>query len=295
MKWQKLGLIFCPDSKMSWMQSHAMLPFAKKINASIFRIYFSVRDETNRGHGAFLDIDLHDPKKVLNLSSEPVLNPGELGSFDDAGVTLNCETQINGNRYLWYTGWSSPAPGSFETFCGLAKYNSHDEQFEKINRTPFLGRSELDPGSIGFLQVLEHHGRYQMWYESNLGLARNKIKYAESTDGLHWQMTGIDCIKLKDGEQMLSRPSVLIESGEYQMWYSLKINDQYRLGYATSHDGKVWERRDSEVGIFPGDDAWESDEIEYPFVFDDQGDRYMLYNGNAYGKTGFGLARLVKS
>jgi hypothetical protein len=32
--------------------------------------------------------------------------------------------------------------------------------------------------------------------------------------------------------------------------------------------------------------------IEYPFVFDHADQRYMLYNGNGYGKTGFGLAIL---
>lgn len=30
--------------------------------------------------------------------------------------------------------------------------------------------------------------------------------------------------------------------------------------------------------------------IEYPFVFDHRGERFMLYKGNGYGKTGFGLA-----
>ncbi|MBB5866436.1 hypothetical protein [Xanthomonas sp. 3058] len=32
--------------------------------------------------------------------------------------------------------------------------------------------------------------------------------------------------------------------------------------------------------------------IEYPFVFDHAGQRYMLYNGNDYGRSGFGLAVL---
>ena len=26
--------------------------------------------------------------------------------------------------------------------------------------------------------------------------------------------------------------------------------------------------------------------VEYPFVFDHRGSRYMLYNGNGYGATG---------
>jgi hypothetical protein len=30
--------------------------------------------------------------------------------------------------------------------------------------------------------------------------------------------------------------------------------------------------------------------VEYPWIFDWQGRRYMLYNGNDYGRTGLGLA-----
>ena len=37
---------------------------------------------------------------------------------------------------------------------------------------------------------------------------------------------------------------------------------------------------------------WESDSITYPAVFDHGGQRYMLYNGNGYGRTGFGIAIL---
>jgi hypothetical protein len=31
----------------------------------------------------------------------------------------------------------------------------------------------------------------------------------------------------------------------------------------------------------------------YPFVFDEGGRRYMLYNGDGYGRTGIGLAVLA--
>ena len=41
------------------------------------------------------------------------------------------------------------------------------------------------------------------------------------------------------------------------------------------------------------DDGWDSEMICYPFVFDHKGKRYMLYNGNDYGKKGFGLAILI--
>jgi len=32
--------------------------------------------------------------------------------------------------------------------------------------------------------------------------------------------------------------------------------------------------------------------IEYPYVFDHGGEKYMLYNGDSYGRTGFGIAVL---
>ncbi len=41
-------------------------------------------------------------------------------------------------------------------------------------------------------------------------------------------------------------------------------------------------------------DGWDSEMIDYPFDFDHKGHRYMLYNGNGYGKTGFWLAVLEK-
>jgi hypothetical protein len=33
--------------------------------------------------------------------------------------------------------------------------------------------------------------------------------------------------------------------------------------------------------------------VEYPYVFNHKGKKYMLYNGNSYGKNGFGYAVLA--
>ena len=49
---------------------------------------------------------------------------------------------------------------------------------------------------------------------------------------------------------------------------------------------------DERAGIDVSPSGWDSESIEYPHVFDHAGMRYMLYNGNGYGKTGFGLAVL---
>ena len=121
------------------------------------------------------------------------------------------------------------------------------------------------------------------------------IKYAESVNGIHWQRNGIVCVDFGDhDEYAIARPCVIRDNGIYRMWYAYR-GKGYRIGYAESKDGLRWERKDEEVGIDVSDSGWDSEMIEYPFVFDHDGERYMLYNANGYGKTGIGLAALARS
>jgi hypothetical protein len=139
-----------------------------------------------------------------------------------------------------------------------------------------------------------------MWYlscvrwDQHQGKPRHHyhIKYAESQDGIDWVRNGIPCIDFDSpGEYAISRPSVIKDGDRYRMWYSYR-GERYRIGYAESVDGIRWERMDSEVGIDVSSAGWDSEMVEYPHVFDHQGTRYMLYNGNHYGETGFGYAIL---
>jgi len=141
-----------------------------------------------------------------------------------------------------------------------------------------------------------------MWYESCVGwpsegpraTPRYAIKYATSEDGLRWNRC--DEVSIGDSEcrPYVSNPSVLIEGNLFRMWYSYKLEGRYRIGYAESHDGRAWNREDERGGLGPSESGWDSEDVEYPFVFPHGGDLYMLYNGNHYGKTGFGLARLER-
>jgi len=53
-----------------------------------------------------------------------------------------------------------------------------------------------------------------------------------------------------------------------------------------------WERDDGLSGIDVSPRGWDSEMICYRYVFEHGSHRDMLYNGNGYGKTGFGLAVL---
>ncbi len=77
------------------------------------------------------------------------------------------------------------------------------------------------------------------------------------------------------------------------MWYSFR-GLRYRIGYAESLDGLQWERLDHLAGIDISESGWDSQSVEYPYVFEHRGQKFMLYNGNGYGATGFGIAVLDK-
>ena len=79
----------------------------------------------------------------------------------------------------------------------------------------------------------------------------------------------------------------------YRMWYSYR-GQNYRIGYAESKDGLRWVRKDKEVGIDLSKDGWDSEMIEYAYVFQHGKHKIMLYNGNGYGLTGIGYAVLYE-
>ncbi len=122
------------------------------------------------------------------------------------------------------------------------------------------------------------------------------LEYAESQDGINWIRDKNVAIDFKDEyEYALGVPRVIKDNNLYKMWFcsrATKDIDTYRIRYAESIDGINWTRKDEEVGIDVSQTGWDSEMICYPFVFDHKGKRYMLYNGNDYGKTGFGLAVL---
>lgn len=296
MKWRKLGLILNIANNTSWMRSHASLPIAKHLSNDVFRIYFSTRNKENKSHAAFIDVNILNPKEILRISEEPLLTPGNYGLFDDSGVSLSCIVE----NYFYYLGWNLLKTVPFSNQVGLA-ISYEKSELTKNSVMPIVGKCEKEPFSFGYPWVIKHNGIYKMWYDAIMdwkGKTTNdyrcSLRCAESIDGITWEKKYVDCIPLKNGELCIARPCVIAEDSIFKMWYSINYKGEYKLGYAESNDGVKWIRKDDEVGLEKSTSGWDSEQIEYPFVFDHKGERYMLYNGNGYGKTGFGLAKLIK-
>jgi hypothetical protein len=95
-------------------------------------------------------------------------------------------------------------------------------------------------------------------------------------------------------EYAIARPSVIKVFDVYHMWYCYKqFNNEYKIGYATSNNGIDWKRIDKCIGLKTNDKkSWDSQMLAYPHVFKFKNNIYMLYNGNGYGMSGIGLAKL---
>jgi hypothetical protein len=302
MKWNKLGRILEPDSSIDWMVSHAAVPFLDKMTDGSYMLYFTTRNKNNTSIVA--RAKLSNALRVLEVSSEPVLTSGRLGMFDENGVTASYLLTLPDKKLLYFVGWNQGKSTPFRNAIGVAISKDDGLSYQKYSTGPIVDRSPVDPCFVAGTRVMFDDGIFKMWYISCVRweLVESKprhwyhLKYATSVDGINWLREGIVAVDFKSpDEYAISQPWVLKEGGKYKMWYSYRGQPSiktYRIGYAESIDGIKWTRMDGAAGIDVSESGWDSQMICYPFVFDHEGKRYMLYNGNDYGKTGIGLAVL---
>ena len=293
--WVKKGLVINPQTDLWWMETHAMLPTAQHLVDDIYRIYFSGRDNDNVSHIGHADVHVGGENiTVVSYGSEPVLSPGERGCFDDNGVTPSCVVEDK----LYYIGWNSGTTTyRMSLIMGLAL--KVDGEFKRHSRAPLLSRTNREPFGICTAPfVLKDDGVYKMWYVSGEGwIDRDtplyNIKMAESLDGINWNQSGHVAVELNERETALARPCITKDEQGYHMYFSYKIPEVgYRIGYAHSADGREWQRSQKCVLDTSESTAWDSEMVEYSYVFTHKNITYMLYNGNNYGATGIGYAIL---
>lgn len=298
MAWQRLGRIHEPAPFGGWASSHAMMPIFREDDEGLW-VYFTARDGQGRSHVAKAHLDFDGADSRLTPLDEPLLSPGELGAFDDSGAGASCLVDGPDGLLLYYVGWSLRVTVPFALFVGCARSTDGGRSFQRVSRAPVVGPSAADPLLATAPWVLRDGERWRMWYTSaerwEVTPAGPKHHYrivdAESPDGIHWEPTGNVCIDFADAEEYaIGRPCVLRDGDLYRMWFSCR-GEAYRIGYAESADGVTWTRDEPRGGLRPAGPGWESRSVEYGCVFDYSGERWMLYNGNEYGKTGVGLAR----
>lgn len=317
MKWKKLGKVFDPTfvKLPSGCEQFAQAPQALVFDDFV-RVYFSTRTvDIGNGkylsHIAFVDMDksLHD---VIRVSENTVIPLGGLGCFDEHGI-FPMNVMRHGDAIYGYTcGWSRRISVSVETAIGLAISRDDGLSFQRVGNGPVLAASLHEPCLVGdgFVKVIGD--TFHMWYIFGIGWRRYasdvppdriyKIGHAVSKNGIAWvKEEGRQIIVDRLGpDESQALPSVIEIGGRYHMVFCYRqsfdfrtnTDRGYRIGHAFSDDLSSWTRDDENPSLDVSLGDWDSDMQCYPHVFECDGRVFLLYNGNEFGRYGFGSAVL---
>lgn len=307
MEWQKKGLIFSPAGKYDWSVTHAQLPIADINHADKWRIYYSSRNKAGQSNIGYIDVRPGKPEDILYIHPHALLPFGRLGTFDESGLMPVSVVTVDNLKYLYYAGWSLKKTVPYHNTIGLAISEDGGNSFVKYGEGPLFDTTPFEPFSNGTAHILKENGLWKAWYQS---ITRWMIvdgrpepfyhlKYAESDDGIQWKRSARVAIDYRDeNEAGICSAAVMRDKGKYKMWYSFRSTGDYRrerslsyrIGYAESADGVDWTRMDQKAGIDVSPEGWDSEMISYPNVVTAEGKSYLFYNGNGFGRSGFGYA-----
>ncbi|QKQ50540.1 MULTISPECIES: hypothetical protein [Achromobacter] len=317
MKWIKHGQIFdptqhqLPNNCIQFAQSPQVLLFDNFV-----RIYFSTRavDPVNGkylSHIAFVDMEKNF-RDVIRVSEQTVIPLGGLGCFDEHGI-FPMNVMRHGDAVYGYTcGWNRRVSVSVDTAIGLAISHDDGVTFQRIGDGPVMAASQKEPFLVGdgFVKVI--NDTFHMWYIFGTGWKSYsdavapdrtyKIGHAISRDGIEWvKEEGKQVIPDSIGsDESQALPTVVQIDARYHMFFCYRESFDfrrakgrgYRIGHAWSDDLVSWTRDDQSPLLEGTPGEWDSDMQCYPHVFECDGKVYLLYNGNEFGRYGFGLAEL---
>ncbi|MFG1500397.1 hypothetical protein ABMA70_09330 [Halobacteriovorax sp. XZX-3] len=300
LKAKKIGRVFNPSDYS--LVSHAQVPVPLIINNKL-RVFFSSRSIDNISHIYSADFFLDNNFSLSHFENKPILKPGKMGDFDDSGVMPSSIIRHGEEIWLYYTAWNKRATVPYHNSTGLACSSNGVEFIRKFNG-PILDRTREEP----YLAVMPDvvRGRiWEMWYCSGTGWEYHQdrfeskyvIKYAFSENGIDWNRPSKTCLK---DDYVYASPSVFtIEDTTFMLFCYRAVTDfrsnkdsAYKIGLAKKFQNS-WRVIDDNFIEYGEKGEWDDAMICYPKYFYNNGKHYVLYNGNDFGKTGFGLVELV--
>lgn len=317
MRWERLGLVFdlrrhpVPFGIGEFAQGPQALVLDDRV-----RVYFSTRsrdpDGKYRSLVAFADFS-RDLSAVLGVSQASVIGPAALGTFDEHGIFPMNVLAHDGRILAYTTGWSRRVSVSVETGIGLAVSLDGGETFARHGTGPVLSATLHEPFLVcdAFVRVIG--GVFHMWYIFGTAWTRPeagaeaeriyKIGHATSADGIAWTKDeGRRIVPDRLGStECQALPCVFDRAGRHHMVFCYREqvgfrtdpSRGYRLGHAWSDDLQHWTRDDAALSLPGAPGEWDGAMQCYPNAFTCAGATYLLYNGDAFGRFGFGAARLT--
>jgi hypothetical protein len=314
--WMNRGLVF--DVKDQGLDSQS-LSFAQGPQAlrldGFTRVFFSTRVGTKESKFTsvvrFVDFT-QDFTKVLRLSKGNVIAPAVLGAYDEHGIFPFNVVKVGDDVHAYICGWSRRSSVSITMSIGHAISHDGGERFKRLGRGPVVAPSLREPFLIGDPFVLHDGERFHMWYifgtkwsmlSRGLPERTYRIGYQSSDDGHEWTRVhdGRQIIDPLDELEAQAMPTVVIVGGVAHMFFCYRNtfgfredrSKGYRIGHALSTDLVNWSRTEVTGEDWMESGGWDSDMMCYPNVHTIGDSLFLLYNGNCFGRDGFGLVEMA--
>lgn len=298
-----------PANHPQW-KSHAQAPTVLQLSRDRWIVYFAGRDEDNRSRVYGAELDPAD-MSVRCVYPDCVLGLGGHGMFDEHGVGPGTAIPTGDRIRLYYTGVRSNGDGTHVHGIGLAESVDGGRTFQRLQHTPVIGAGEDSPWGATTPTVLLEGRTWMMWYSSFLAWRDvdgkpepiYDIHQAFSDNGLIWKTNRKAALSFaSDDEGGLIRPQVLRHAKDRLLimasrgWRDFRQSgtNSYRFVYARSTDDVTWTRDPDAIEIDPADtaDGWDSEMRCYPCLVEDERRQLLFYNGNDFGRHGFGVGEL---
>jgi hypothetical protein len=305
-----LPIINDPRGNLTFIECDRHIPFEIK---RVYYLYDVPGGASRAGHGhkelhqlviaMSGSFDIADnPKNILRVSDKPALDLGIAGAFDENGVVPCAVVKRGDEIWLYYAGYQLGLQVKFYAYSGLAVSKNNGETFERYQQFPICDRRDGELFFRVIHSIMFDNNVWRVWYgggqqydlEAGKQLPRYNIRYTESADGIKLDEDFTIAVDTEgDDEHRVGRPYVIKCGGKYLMFYAAGRKSRgFRLAFAQSDDGKNWVRKDNEIGIDVSESGFDSEMMSYPSVVTTKAKTFLFYNGNNYGRDGFGYAIL---
>jgi len=280
-----------------------------------FRIFFSTRLKFRSPKNGiiseihYVDFDLNF-KNIIGYSTTPVIEMGARGGYDEHGIFPFHVRRFDNRLFGFLSGWSRRVSVDVDTAIGISESFNNGITFQRIGTGPVLASNMFDPFLVGDPWVVEKESQYFMFYisgtkwekfevDGDIPQRTYKIRLAKSSNLIDWHPENRELVdSVLGANECQALPSVFdygdlsIMAFCFRHSSDFRTNSKrgYKLGFAYSLDSINWNRNDHLVEISKSTSEWDDAMACYPNINLIGNRLILLYNGNAFGKFGFGLA-----
>jgi hypothetical protein len=299
--WVKLGPVLQAPGTGK-MRTHAMLP-TPHVRGERIRLFFASCDDETRGRVYSAEVDSACPTAVLSMGRDPVLDLGQAGAFDADGVNPCHIVERDGALFLYYVGWqrrSDKLP--YTLFTGLAISEDGGLRFRRWSTDPILPPRSDEQAFRTAPYVFRTARGWEMLYAGGDRFVAGRdgkmrptyrLLRTRSQDGLHWDGSGEELLRpdASRGHIGYGRPRLWRDGrGNVSLLLSVRTEEGYLLRELTQVDPLSATLRATEP-VPRSASGWDSEMVCFAAPCTVGEWEYLFYNGNQFGRTGFGVAR----